>query len=114
MDQGQTEDSPRPVCLESQDPTLDQETDRIPKVALDPGVGLDPIQGQGQGVGQDGLFHNLGLFLAPDLDTGQNPEPDLGPGTGHSLHITEKEMHQSFLRAVHRRLRILYPPLLKL
>lgn len=114
IDQGQTEGDPRPVHLESQNLTLDPETDPIPEVTLDLRVDLDPTQGQGQEVNQDGLLRDLGLILALDLDTGQDPELDLGPSTGHSLHITEKRMHRSFLKAVHRRLRLLYPPLLKL
>lgn len=114
IDQGQTGEDRHPVHLETQDLTLGQETDPIPEVALDLGVGLDPTQDHGREVSQDGLLRDLGLIPAPDLDTGQDPEPDLGPGTSLSLHITEKEMHQSFRTAVHRRLRILYPPLLKL
>lgn len=111
--QGQTGDAPHPVHLESQDLTLGQETDPIPEVALDLGVGLDPTQGQGREASQDVLLRDLGLIPVPDLDTRQDPEPDLGPGTGHSPHITEKGMHQSILRAVQRRLRIHYPPLHK-
>lgn len=114
LGQGQTEDAPRPVHLENQDLTLGQETDPIPEVTLDLGVGLDPTRDQGREVSRDGLLRDLGLILAPDLDTGQDPEPDLGPDTGHSPHITEKRMYQSFLRAVHSRSRILCLPLLKL
>lgn len=112
IDQGQTEEDPRPVRLESQDLTLDQETGHIPEVDLDPGVGLDPTQGRGQEVSQGGLLRNLGL-PAPDLDTGQDLEPDLGLDISLNPHITEKRVHQSFLTAVRRRLRTLYPPLLK-
>lgn len=114
IDQGQPGDDRHPIHLETQDLTLGQETDPIPEVALGLGVGLDPTQDHGQEVSQDGLSRDLGLIPAPDLDTGQDPEPDLDPGTSLSPHITEKETHQSFLTAVHRRLRILYPPLLKL
>lgn len=112
IDQGQIGDNPRPARLEGPDLTLGQETDPIPEVALEQEVGPEPTQGQGREVSQDGLLHDLGLILAPDRDTGQ--DPDLSPGTGHSRHITKNGMHQSSPMAVHRRLRILYPHLLKL
>lgn len=112
IDQGQTGENPCPPRVEGPDLTLGQETSPIPEVALEQGVGLNLIlvdPAQGREVSQDGLLRDLGLILAPDLDTGQ--DPDLGPSTGHSPHITENGIYRSFLMAVHRRLRILYPPL---
>lgn len=113
-DPGQTGDDLHPARPKGQNCTLGQETDPIPEVALDLGVGPDPTQGQGQEVTQDGLLRDLDLIPAPDPGTGQDPEPDLGQGTGHSPHITEKGMHQSLLMIVHKRVRILCLPLLKL